>query len=83
MTRVTVVQPPGATRLRQLIAAIEALTEGRGYPTTVREVMEATGWSTTSLVSYWLRQARKAGLVAYEDGMARTIRLATAKEGAK
>jgi repressor LexA len=43
------------------------------YPPTVKEIMEALGFSSTSMVQYYVDQLREEGQLTSEPGKARTL----------
>lgn len=59
---------------RVLVAIAEYQVE-RGYSPSLRDIAERAGLSSTSVVSGHLRQLRQRGLVRFEPGLVRTIRL--------
>jgi len=54
---------------------IGVFCEVRGFSPTFREVGVAIGWESTQTVSHSLHKLRKAGLVEFQDGLPRTLRL--------
>ena len=46
-----------------------------GYPPTIREIRDALGFSTTSLVQYHLNKLIGGGLLTKVPGKARTLRV--------
>lgn len=46
-----------------------------GYSPTIRELVEITDYTSTSLVSYALKTLRVKGYIDYVDGKSRTITL--------
>jgi len=63
-----------ATRLR-VLAAIVTHVRRKGYPPTVRDLMEIVGLESPSSVHWHLRQLRDTGLIAVEADKPRTIRV--------
>lgn len=59
----------------QFTETIRRLTSDMGYPPTVREIGEALGIASPASVRWRLMRLRDAGLVAYEDHRARTVRV--------
>ena len=59
---------------KRLARAIEKLSQVNGYPPTLRELAAATGESF-STVHFRLKKMRRAGVVVYKSGVARTVRL--------
>lgn len=54
---------------------IQNHTKKNGYPPTVREIGEAIGVKSTSLVSYYLKQLEERGLITREASKSRAILL--------
>ena len=67
--------PPGR---RALVEAIARHGAERGYPPSVRELQQAAGFSSTSVVWYRLRQCERAGLIVRESRLSRAITLTAA-----
>jgi len=65
----------GNKRRDQILAYIEEYTHTEGYSPTVREMMAATGLSSTSAVYHHLQNAIEDGSVSYLRGRARTWRV--------
>jgi repressor LexA len=65
-------------RQRQVLMAIDSLTRKHGYPPTVREVGTAVGIKSSSTAVQHLLKVQNAGLVEWEQGKSRTIRLTEA-----
>ncbi|MYA18887.1 MAG: helix-turn-helix domain-containing protein [Chloroflexi bacterium] len=63
---------------RALLRAIARFGAERGYPPSVRDLMEAAGFSSTSVVAYRLRACERAGLILREAGLSRATRLTAA-----
>ena len=64
--------------MHAIVEAIARHSGERGYPPTVRELMTATGLSSTSVVAYWIRACTREGLVAREPLLSRAIGLTAA-----
>lgn len=62
---------------RTLVAIGELLAE-RGYAPTLREIQASARLSSTSVVAYHLSWLRRQGLVTFEPGLTRTLRLTEA-----
>lgn len=60
---------------QQLLLAISIYIRQHGYSPTIRELVEATGAGSTSVVTYRLEALQAAGLVDWLPGAARTIHL--------
>lgn len=64
--------------MRAIVEAIARHGAERGYPPTVRELMTATGLSSTSVVAYWLNVCIREGLVIREPLLSRALGLTAA-----
>ncbi|MGC9393529.1 MAG: transcriptional repressor LexA [Anaerolineae bacterium] len=62
-------------RQAKMLAFLGDYISANGYPPTVREIGEALGIPSTSLVSYYLRGLEERGLIARESSISRGIRL--------
>jgi repressor LexA len=62
-------------RRRRIVQAIEQYLREHGRPPTNREIADLAGLAGVSSVSYQLRALRAAGIVTYEDGCPRTVRV--------
>ena len=62
-------------RQQQMLYAIEAFTRTNGCAPTLRELAALIGMRTPSAVRFQLDRLRDAGLVDWQDGKARTLRL--------
>lgn len=60
---------------RQIIAAIESLTELRGYPPSNRELANRVGLDSVSTISFRLKKLKRMGLVDWEPRCPRTLRV--------
>ena len=60
----------------RILAYIRALRRRGDPPPTIREIRDACGVSSTSMVFFYLRKLRKRGAITWDEGKARTIRLA-------
>ena len=65
-------------RMRAVVEAIARYREEQGYAPSVRDVMERTGFSSTSVVAYWLGECEDGGLILRERSAHRAIRLTAA-----
>ena len=68
-----------ATPLAVTLKAVKGFISKNGYSPTYREVMEDSGASSTSVVTYRLQRLRTLGYIAYEDYKSRTIRITEVK----
>ena len=64
---------PLTEKAERILEYLRNRTEG--FPPTFREILTACDISSTSIVSYNLLKLRKAGLIKWEEGKSRTIRL--------
>lgn len=64
-------------RQAKMLAFLGDYINANGYPPTVREIGEALGIPSTSLVSYYLKGLEERGLIARESSISRGIRLIT------
>jgi repressor LexA len=62
-------------RQQQMIEFIRSFTEENQYPPTIREIGEAVGISSTSVVNYNLNKLVDAGLIERNKEVSRGIRL--------
>lgn len=67
-------------RQRKMIEFIKSFSLNNGYPPTIREIGEAVGISSTSVVNYNLNALQKADLIIRDRTVSRGIRL-TEKSG--
>lgn len=58
-----------------ILELIEDSIGARGYPPTVRELMEDAGLNSPASVQHHLKALREAGLVDWVDGKVRTLRI--------
>ena len=72
------VRMPLEERMRVVVVAIADHVAEHGYPPSVRELMDETGFSSESVVGYSLDACDEAGLVVRARGMARAVRLTEA-----
>lgn len=59
----------------RIIQFIDAFSLHHGYPPSFDEMVKGVPLSSTSQVTYWLMRLRDRGLIEYEDGKARTVRV--------
>ena len=62
-------------RQRQILAFIREFQRAHGYPPTVREIGQAVGISSTSVVDYNLKVLRKLGLLRRDAEVSRGLEL--------
>jgi len=65
-------------RVRAVVVGIARHQTKHGYAPSVRELRAATGLSSISEVTRWLRIGEQAGLIVRTPGLARAIRLTAA-----
>ena len=65
-------------RMRAVVDAIASYRAERGYAPSVRDVQERTGFSSTAVVAYWLRECELGGLLVREPYAHRAITLTAA-----
>ena len=70
--------PPLAERMRAVVDAIADYVAEHGYPPTMDELKDETGFSSKSVVSYSLDACEEAGLIVRARGMARAVTLTEA-----
>ncbi len=62
-------------RQRRVLDCIEEYVGAHGFPPTVREIGDAIGVNSTSLISYYLKRLEERGLISREPAMSRAIQL--------
>jgi repressor LexA len=62
-------------RQQKVLDCIAAYVGEHGFPPTVREIGDAIGVNSTSLVSYYLKRLEERGLIVREPSMSRAIQL--------
>ena len=70
--------PGREDRVRALVEAIAHHQVAHGYPPTIRELKERIGFSSTSVVAYWLDEGESLGLVARAPHLVRAVTLTAA-----
>ncbi len=65
-------------RMREVVGAIARHQALHGYAPSVRELVAATGFSSTSHAAHWLRVCEQAGLIVRAPWRARAITLTAA-----
>ncbi len=68
-------------RVRKLILFIHEFKESRDYSPCVREMGDAVGINSTSVVMYYLQKLRDSGVLDYNPMEARTVRLTKQGKG--
>jgi repressor LexA len=68
-------------RQRKILEFIKSFTLDNGYPPTIREIGQAVGISSTSVVNYNLNALQKEGYIMRDRTVSRGIRLAESLEG--
>lgn len=66
---------PNETRIKEVHAFIKAFIAERGYSPSLMEILEGTSEVSKSVISAHLHMLRARGLITFEDGKPRTIRL--------
>ena len=69
---------PREERMRAVIGVIARYVAEHGYPPSMREVMDETGFSSISVVGYSLDACEEVGLIVRSRGMARAVKLTAA-----
>ena len=69
---------PREERMRALVGAVARHGAEHGYPPSMEELMQRTGFSSKSVVSYWLDACEEAGLIARARSLARAVTLTEA-----
>ncbi|MBC8548416.1 MAG: TIR domain-containing protein [Candidatus Brocadiales bacterium] len=59
----------------KVLQILESYTTEFGYPPTIREIMERTQLSSTSVVNYYLEQLEEKGYLERERGVIRGLRI--------
>jgi len=62
-------------RQQKVLDCIAQYVDEHGYPPTVREIGNAIGVNSTSLVTYYLKRLEERGLILREPSMSRAIQL--------
>ena len=62
-------------RQKKILVFIEAIYTETGYPPTIREIGEAVGIGSTSVVNYNLNKLEQAGYIQRERNVSRGLRL--------
>ncbi len=68
-------------RHARLFSAIVAYRSEHGYSPIIRELIELTDYTSTSMVSYVLQRLRAAGWIDYVDGESRTVTILSDENG--
>jgi repressor LexA len=63
------------TRSKEVLAWIREFIAANGYSPTVREICDGFGWASTNAVMPHLYRLRRHGLVKWQPGHTRTMRL--------
>ena len=63
-------------RQKKILSFVEAFTRENEYPPTIREIGEAVGISSTSVVNYNLKALERGGHIARDKTVSRGLRLA-------
>ena len=65
----------------EILRVIDSFSKEHGYPPSIRDVKEATDYSSTSGIYIQMENLANAGFLVRELGIARSVRLT--KEGRK
>ena len=65
-------------RMRAVVEAIASYRAMHGYAPSVRDLQARTGFSSTAVVAYWLRECERGGLLLREPYAQRAIALTAA-----
>ena len=69
---------PLQERMRAVLGVIARYAAKHGYPPTMQEIMDETGFGSKSVVGYSLDACEGAGLIVRARGLARAVRLTEA-----
>ena len=69
---------PREERKRAVVGAVARHQAEQGYPPTLRDVQGETGFSSLSVVNFWLNRCEEAGLLVRARGIARAVTLTEA-----
>lgn len=70
-----------STRQKKILAFIERFLEEQSYPPTIREIGEAVGIASTSVVNYNLNKLEELGYIARAREVSRGLRLLSQDNG--
>lgn len=62
-------------RHQKILDFLSRRQENQGYPPSIREIGEATGISSTSVVTYYLKQLEELNLIERDHNVSRGVRL--------
>jgi repressor LexA len=62
-------------RHQKILDYLSRRQENQGYPPSIREIGEATGISSTSVVTYYLKQLEELNLIERDHNVSRGVRL--------
>ena len=62
-------------RHQKILDYLSRRQENKGYPPSIREIGEATGISSTSVVTYYLKQLEELNLIERDHNVSRGVRL--------
>jgi len=62
-------------RHQKILDYLSRRQENNGYPPSIREIGEATGISSTSVVTYYLKQLEELNLIERDHNVSRGVRL--------
>lgn len=67
-------------RHQRILDYLNARVREQGYPPSIREIGKATGISSTSVVTYYLKQLTEMGLIERDARYSRAVRLPNAAQ---
>lgn len=70
----TTLPQPLTPRQQDVLEWIAGYIDTHGYSPTVREIASHYGWTTNGVMCH-LRPMRKKGVITWQDGQARTMRI--------
>jgi repressor LexA len=62
----------------KILEFIDAYMQEHGYPPSIRDICDATGISSTSVVTYYLKQLEELHMIERDEKNSRALRLANA-----
>ncbi|GAB4399876.1 MAG: transcriptional repressor LexA [Anaerolineales bacterium] len=74
-------KPGLSDRQKSVLNVLEAFYRENGYPPTIREICDAAGISSTSVVDYYIKQLVEKGYIEREENISRGIRIVRSVDG--
>lgn len=68
---------------RRVLVAVNALSQARRYPPSLREIAEASGLASANSVHLHIRTLTALGLLAFESNTPRSVRLGPRVAGSR